>query len=330
MLHAFFLSGECVELARAEVEYLLSLSNPRTFGRVLVYQGYVSDLVKRLALTREVVRVYSICDFDELFEKFKELAEYLMLSNGKKYCVRVKSFCFPGQNNHDNKNSKNSQELERELGAVLWKKGLKISVSKPDAVVRVYLFSDCVIFGLLVHRLNTKEYSGRHPERRPFFRPGVMLPKMCRAVVNISTVSGTFLDPMCGTGGIVIEASLSGLKAVGLELYPEIARGCKENLKALGVKAEVLCGNAAELPLKSNSIDGIATDFPYFQSSKSLLGKEELYERAVEEFYRVLKDNRRAVVVTNEERDFPPFRVLDVFRLRVHSSLTRYIYVLSV
>ncbi len=335
MLYAFLLSGENPELARAEIEYLLSLTNPKKFGRVLVYSGEVNNL-KRLALTKEVVKVYSICKLEDLKDIFDSLAEYMLLI-GKTCCVRVKYFS-PGSmvlgdaniKSESKINKINNTELEKELGAILWRKGVKISVSKPENIIRVYIFPDStVIVGLLVFKLNTKEYSERHPEKRPFFRPGVMLPKLCRAIVNIALRAGSLLDPMCGTGGFLIEAYLSGLNACGVELYPEIARGCKINLDFLKINAEVLCGNALNLPFKDESFNAIATDFPYFQSSKSVFDCETIYSKAPEEFYRVLKPNSRAVVVTNRDMDFSPLKIIDIYRIKVHSSLIRRIYVLE-
>ena len=332
MLHAFFISGDYPELARAEIEYLLCLSNPEKIGRVLVYQGYVGEKVRRLALTREVVKIFSITSFEELEKTFEELAEYLLLSFSGKCCVRVKFF---GSGTSEVEilgvmGVKEKSELEKKLGAILWRRGIKISVSSPDRIIRVYIFPDgSAIVGLLEFKLDTKQFTRRHPERRPFFRPGVMLPKLCRALVNISTPSGTFLDPMCGTGGLVIEASLLKLNAIGVDLYPEIARGCLENIRFFSIPAHIVCGNAAQLPLKDCSVDGIATDYPYFQSSKSLYSRDELLRKTCEEFLRVLRCGKRAVVTTNCECEFEGFNVLDVFRVRVHSSLTRRIYVLE-
>ncbi len=344
MLHAFLLSGDYLDLARAEIEYLLCLTNPRVMGRVLIYQGYVGENVRRLALTKEVVKVFSITSLDEINRSFEELAEYLSLTFCGKCCVRVKCFS-PGSFGSETRGAGKSEAdasteintekidkvaMERELGAILWKKGVKISVSSPDRIVRVYIFPDSTtIIGLLEFRLDTKQFSKRHPEKRPFFRPGVMLPKLCRALVNISTLKGVFLDPLCGTGGFVIEASLLGLRAVGVELYPDIAKGCRENLRYFSLSADVVCGNAAQLPLKDCSVDGIATDTPYYQSSKSLYSRDELLSKASEEFCRVLRVGGRAVVVTNCDCDFPSLKMLDEFRVRVHGSLTRRIYVLE-
>jgi len=340
---AFLISGDYPELARAEIEYLLSVLNPKILGRVLVYQCYQSKLLERLALTREVVKVYALCSFYEVEERLKELADYLLLTLNGKCCVRVKYFS-PASFSSTFKSSgvdysrkcnlllsgEERKELERKFGAILWRKGLKISVSSPDIVVRVYVFPDSsALIGLLLHRQNTKQFSERHPEKRPFFKPGVMLPKLCRAFVNISTASGSFLDPMCGTGGFVIEASLSGLNAAGVDLYPEVVKGCRANTEAFSPEAHVICGDATNLPFKHDVFDGVATDFPYYQSSKSLFSRETLHERVAEEVCRVLKPGKRAVFVTNVDTEFPPLKVIDTYRIRVHGSLTRRVYVLE-
>ncbi len=338
---AFLISGDYPELARAEIEYLLSVLNPKVLGRVLVYRCYQSKLIERLALTREVVKVYALCSFYEVEERLKELADYLLLTFSGKCCVRVKYF-LPASLEYFRNSAVNSKkcslflsgeerkELERSLGAVLWRKGLKISVSSPDTVVRVYVFPDSsALVGLLLHRQNTKQFSERHPEKRPYFRPGVMLPKLCRALVNISTARGSFLDPMCGTGGFVIEASLSGLNAAGVDLYPEVVRGCKANTEVFSPEAHVICGDATNLPFKSCVFDGVATDFPYYQSSRSLFSRETLHEKVAEEVYRVLKPGRRAVFVTNVDAEFSPLKITDVYRIRVHGNLTRRVYVLE-
>jgi len=347
MKYAFLISGENPELAKAEIEYLLSLSNPEVFGRVLIYESQSLMNVNRLALTKEVVEVHSICNFGELENVVKELSGSLLSSfKSYKICIRVKYFS-PGSlscglsscNYNVSKKLKNfdlilsgrdCSNLERNLGKILYSRGFKISVSSPEIIVRIYIFPDSTaVVGILKFKQDTKQYTLRHPKKRPFFKPGVMLPKFCRAIVNISTVNGTFLDPMCGTGGFVIEAFLVGLKAVGIEVYPEVARGCRQNLNFLSPYAHVVCGDATNLPIKSNSIDGVATDFPYFLSSKSIFDRETLHSRVAEEVCRVLKHGKRAVLVTNVDVSLAPLKVIEIYNIRIHSSLTRKIYILE-
>ena len=59
-----------------------------------------------------------------------------------------------------------------------------------------------------------------------------MMPRMARTLVNLSLAgSGSILlDPFCGTGGILIEAEMLGVHAVGSDFDPMMIQGCKENV----------------------------------------------------------------------------------------------------
>ncbi len=315
MKHAFLLLGGLEEIAIAEIKYLFSL--PEIIdGRIAVASGDKA-LFPRLALTKEVTELLQICEHSELERIFFEIPV-----PEQPLCVRVKKI---------ERTNTSSQELERKLGEILWKRGAKISVSSPRTVVRVYL-ADKAYVGILRHITDTKQFEERHPKRRPFFKPGVMLPRISRALVNIALKDGFFFDPMCGTGGFLIEAGLMGLKYAGMDAFSEIISGCAKNLRCYGLPPCVLRGDARQMPIKSTSVNGISTDFPYLQSSKSFGNLNELYSMATQEFARVLVSGGRAVVVSNREiMDIveESLEVVDIFRCRIHGSLTRRIYVCS-
>ncbi len=182
----------------------------------------------------------------------------------------------------------------------------------------------------MVHVTNTKQFLERRPDLKPFFRPGAIVPRFARSLVNITGVeNGIILDPMCGTGTMIIEAGLMGLGFVGVEAFEKIARGCSINLKYYNLPVNIVVGDAKKLPLSDESVDGIVTDYPYLQSSMSLGDLRELYEMSFPEFYRVLK-GERIVFLTNidVEEFFEDYFVLEAkFYQKVHKSLTRRIYV---
>ncbi|RLI84377.1 MAG: hypothetical protein DRO98_08630 [Archaeoglobales archaeon] len=315
MRYAFLLIGGLEVLALAEVKYLFS--TPEIVdGRIAVVE-VCEPLFYRLALTKEVIELLEVCDYSELEDAFAEIP-----IPSQPLCVRVKRF---------RRTKTSTQELERKLGEILWRRGAKISVSSPKSVVKVYI-ADKAYVGLLRHVTDTKQFEERHPNKRPFFKPGVMLPRISRALVNIAVKDGLFLDPMCGTGGLLIEAGLMGLDYVGVDAFSNVVEGCARNLRYYGLHPSVLRGDAKILPFKDSSVSGIATDFPYLQSSKSFGSLEELYCKAIPEFARVLRFGCRAVLVSNidiEEIVAESFEVLEVFRYKVHGSLTRRIYVCS-
>jgi tRNA (guanine10-N2)-dimethyltransferase len=95
-----------------------------------------------------------------------------------------------------------------------------------------------------------------------------------------------------------------------------------------------MLADATHLPCCDHTVDAVVTDFPYGQSVciKKTDTMDNLYGDALEEIRRILKNKKRAVVVTH--RDIAPiaaeyFTVLQQHDQRVHKSLTRRILVLA-
>jgi len=96
----------------------------------------------------------------------------------------------------------------------------------------------------------------------------------------------------------------------------------------------LMVADATSLPLRDASVDAVVTDFPYGQSVsiKKEDTMERLYDDALAELRRVLKQGRRAVVVTHKDISEIAARHMDVVQRheqRVHKSLTRRILVLE-
>ncbi|MEM2086604.1 MAG: methyltransferase domain-containing protein [Archaeoglobaceae archaeon] len=316
MRSLFLLSGENLELAKAEV-----LSLAKAFGKILHYElderilllDYKGEkFFERLAMTHEVSESVASCSFNELRDQFENL--YLEGS----CCVRVSGI-----------GMKSDPELEKKLGAILWKKGYKIDLKNPDNLLRVYFTPKACHIGLLRFKQNKKQFRERMPNKRPFFMPIVILPKLSRAIVNlVSLKKGFILDPMCGTGSFLIEAGLMGLNFCGMDFYRDIVEGCRKNLEFFCLRGEVLQGDVREMPFKDRAFDGIVTDYPYFKATRSGT-REELYSKSFQEICRVLKNGSRAVLVTNLDLKVLPLRIVFKINHRVHGSLTRRIYVLE-
>ena len=73
----------------------------------------------------------------------------------------------------------------------------------------------------------------RRAGERPFFKPVSLDPMLARLAVNLATGPldrGPVVDPMTGTGGFLIEASLSGRPSVGIDIHSEMVQGAQANL----------------------------------------------------------------------------------------------------
>lgn len=341
---AFELSGEHETLPRAEVLACLDLLGARYKevifkGALLVIEVQSKDekllatlpllLKKRLALTHSIFTVFALCEPSEnvILKTFcdaeDEIREFLK-NGGLSFAVRVrKRGVLPMQID--------SMSLERRLGAKIKRLGFKVRLKSPDGIICVLVTKDLCMLGGILQNIDKKQFLRRAPQARPFFLPGVLVPKFARTLVNLSRVGSgeIFLDPFCGTGGILIEAALVGADVIGSDILMRAVRGAANNLRFYGLSGELAACDATALCLQDESIAAIATDPPYGRSTLMYYSSEKLYENAISEMHRVLKNGRFAIVLSSF-KDVPHdgFELLETHECYVHKSLTRYVSVL--
>ena len=234
-----------------------------------------------------------------------------------------------------------TQAAERRLGAVLVDRGFTVDLDDPDHELRV-LFSQgpvgddqravCLIGWLAAE--SRRDFGDRRPTDRPFFQPGSMDPLDARALVNIAGAKpgARIVDPMCGTGGLLLEAGLVGSEVVGVDAQWKMTRGSKENLTALlGDGFEILHGDATALALADDCADAVVFDAPYGRQSK--IARHELADLVGGALSEARRIAPRAVVVADrswekEARD-AGWTVDRRFERRVHGTLVRHVHVLS-
>ena len=236
-----------------------------------------------------------------------------------------------------------TQAVERALGRALVERGFSVDLEAPDHKLRVVFADDVCAAGWLVVE-GERDFGSRMPSDKPFFQPGSMDPLEARVVANLAGArpGATVLDPMCGTGGILVEAGLVGARVVGFDAQRKMARGARENLaRYLGggddptgstsAGFDVGQSDAARLPLRAGSVDAVVVDVPYGRQSKVASDDvDSLVAAVLEEAHRVAG---RGVVVADRSREGEAvdagWTVEAVFERPVHRSLTRYVHVLD-
>ena len=241
-----------------------------------------------------------------------------------------------------------TQAAERQLGEILVDRGFSVDLDDPDHELRV-LFAgsgddggndhDCCLLGWLAVE-SRRDYGDRRPTDRPFVQPGSMAPLDARALVNIAGAGPetTIVDPMCGTGGLLLEAGLVGSDVLGVDAQWKMARGSRENLAELREQAEgfdgdvsVLRGDATALPLVDDMADAVVFDAPYGRQSK--IARHELGELVSGALQEARRIAPQAVVVADRAWDEAAkeagWTVERRFERRVHGSLVRHVHVLS-
>jgi len=249
---------------------------------------------------------------------------------------------------------------ERVLGGVLVDRGFAVDLDDPDHVLRALFAAGEVADHDAVPGADGGERGlaalgwvaargrrgfARAPTDRPFFQPGSMPPADARAVVNLAGAGPgrRLLDPMCGTGGLLLEAARVGAHPVGVDAQAKMVAGSRRNLRAAagsGAGADggdgdpepaLLRGDATALPLRAGAVDAVALDAPYGRQSKVAgHGLDDLVTGALAEAHRV--GGARAVAVGDRPWRgavrAAGWRLDGLFARRVHASLTRYVHVL--
>jgi len=228
----------------------------------------------------------------------------------------------------------NSKKIIDELGDI-YSKNKKVNLTNPDNEIRVLITNKKIYVGLKKAEIDRTQFEKRKVQHRPFFLPISLHPRIARTLVNLSEIrkNETLLDPFCGTGGILIEAGLLGVKIIGSDIEKKMVEGCKKTLDFYGLKNyKLFCCDIGDIKKQINFVDAVVTDLPYGKSTTTK-GEEikKLYERAFENISKVLKEKRKAVIgLSNKERISLGEKYLSLIEkheYRVHRSLTRYFVV---
>lgn len=335
MLIAFELSGEHSTLPGSEV--LAGLESAcADFSVVLRLDGCLmieirkdecriaGILAEKLSMTHYITEVLGIGGASE--EDVLDTVEKAGFEIEGTYSIRVKRI--------REYSRINTGSMEKRLGGIFFRRGARADLKNPEVQLRVLLTEDKNIFGRIMYSIDRSAFEARKPHYKPFFYPGVMMPRTARALVNIAKPERNLLDPFCGTGGILAEAGLIGIIVIGGDMQRKLLLGAKMNLDHYNIDHSLMYQDACRMALRDESVDAVVTDPPYGRSAAiKAESLTHMLTGSLREIYRVLKKGKRAVFIS--ERDVEAlakdagFRVVQSHLQRVHKSLTRRITVLE-
>ena len=335
MLLAFELSGEHKTIPASEVRACLESLNceysihDSLDGCLVIDIGSepertIGTLSKRLAMTHHLIKVLGVGGAGE--EDIIKVVERNFPDFEGTYSIRVRKV-----RDHS---AINTESMERKIGSIFFKKGMRADLKDPQIRFRLIITENKSIFGYLSGSIDRSEFEERKPHYKPFFYPGVLMPRIARALVNMAKPEKFLFDPFCGTGGILIEAGLMGIRVIGGDMQRKILLGARMNLEHYKIDYSLMFEDACRMALMDECMDAIVTDPPYGRSAAIKADSlEDMLGKSLKEVHRILKRGKRAIFISERPiedlAEEAGFNVVELHLQRVHKSLTRRILVLE-
>jgi tRNA (guanine10-N2)-dimethyltransferase len=337
----FLLSGENETLPAAEVKAILeaegySYTNASQFDQILRLEADLASVMPvqvRSAFTRVCAQEILVCEAnEETIAKAAANADFKeALKPDESFVVRVNRI----KNYADD--AINTMKLESQIGKIILEHtdDAKVNLKSPDKVFIAIITSNKLILGLKLTEIQSKTFSERRPRKKPFFHPSAMPSKLARCMVNLAhaKAEALVLDPFCGTGSSLIEASYIGCRAVGVDAQRRMVLGARKNLRFFNISAEgLLLADARRLPF--TKVDAVVTDPPYGRSASTLKSTtKQLVMDVLAASHGLLGVGQRICIASPKTLNIPRlgtqagFRHVESHFAYVHRSLTREIAV---
>jgi len=265
--------------------------------------------VKKLALTRFVVKVLAQCNAKHIQETLAAIP--LTALQGKSYRV-VRTIA----------SSTTELPSERELASIVWSRlqNPNVNLKNPQVTLDIVVVKDKAYIGIRTWE-SLEKFEDRRAHLRPELHPSSLHPTLARALVNI-TCAKSIHDPCCGSGGILIEAGLAGIRTSGADIDPGMVLRARRNCQSYGLHPDVRIADATQwLP----RCGAIITDLPYGKSTRP----QDLAPLCEAILLRASTATRKAIIGAPHELHFSGWIVRAKFSIYVHKSMTRHFWVLE-
>jgi len=129
--------------------------------------------------------------------------------------------------------------------------------------------------------------------------PGSLNNSVANALLNFAEIrkDDLVLDPMCGSGMIVIEAEKLGVKAIGGDINLENIKIAKQNSRDV----EFHVWDARKTSLKDNSVDKIICNLPFGKQTK--VDDKDFFNSFIDEMARISKKESKWIFLTGKDSE---------------------------
>jgi tRNA G10 N-methylase Trm11 len=159
-----------------------------------------------------------------------------------------------------------------------------------------------IVAGLRVSDLRMRQHDGRDIERS-----GALRPTVAAAMVRLAgEPDGLLLDPCCGSGTILTEATEAGWKAEGIDIDPGAVRAARKNAPEAVVKE----GDVRHLMFDDCSVGACVSNLPFGKQYDVQQDMNEWLGAALAEMTRVTQPGGRMVLLApGIPRDVAPAKL---------------------
>ncbi len=211
------------------------------------------------------------------------------------------------------------RRMEGKLNIALWPKTIahnKLLVP-PNAEIlsvfsekRLYIARTRVVYDSMLQQYRD--------ESRPFVSAEISTsPKICRTLLNLAGArpGDTILDPFCGTGTLLMEAAILGMKCIGVDIDADQVQGARSNMKWLAkdlgerLEYDIFKGDSRKIAsLVKKQVDAVAFEPvlgpiykevpPLNEAQKTIKELTTLYQQTLTEIATILRpDGRIAMTI---------------------------------
>ncbi|MHA1615067.1 MAG: DNA methyltransferase [Candidatus Thorarchaeota archaeon] len=335
-----YISGENIELAKAEVEVLL---NQYLDDKELTWQGRLAKIImsvdptgfllERAALIQKAgIILYESVSVENITQVISDDEWVIHITKQDEFSV--KTLCVEVDNDLSMR-----LQIEKVLGAHIKKvTGAKVNLRNPSVQVLVLIMNNRILVCKSDMSKLRELLRNREPGKKAFFHPSMMNSTLARVMCNLAgvRVGDIVLDPFCGGGGILCEASHIGASVVGIDMSWKLLVGAIRNLSEIAGNYSIIQGDAQHLPIKS--VNRIVTDPPYGRASSTRGSMAiKLVESLLENVDTILLSEGESLCIGGDSEmklsqivQDTGFTVTRKLRMRVHSGLIREIVTVQI
>jgi 23S rRNA G2445 N2-methylase RlmL len=186
-----------------------------------------------------------------------------------------------------------------EFGVMRFHRNMRLQPDEAPIEIWLQQSGHELIAGLRLNTAEDRQHGGRQVNRAAALRPSI-----AASMVRTSGISDNdvFMDPMCGTGTLLLERAVMGRYELllGGDSDRAAVNAAVANFGPRHKPRRIEVWDATALPIEVGSVDKVCTNLPWGRQIGNSFDLPELYRGVLRELARVVRPGGRIVIITSE------------------------------